>query len=169
MTKLSVTPTQYKALIAIVSAQTTTQRLARRSGIIIDYADSGNAKKTARSHNTSRDAVYRWIGRWKESSELLNHWEREYAEGLLSDSKYLNYIREILTDAPRPGVPSIFTEKQKQKILAIASEKPEKQGVPVTHWTHTLLAQTVIEKGIVPTISTSKIGVFLKEGHIKTA
>jgi len=169
MAKLSITPTQQKALTTIVAAQTSSQRLARRSGIITDYADSGNAKKTARLHNTSRDAVYRWIGRWEESSELLGQWEQEHNEGLLSDSKYLQHIREILTDAPRPGVPSIFTEKQKQKILAIAAEKPEKQGVPVTHWTHALLAQAVKKKGIVPAISPSCIGVFLKEGHIAAA
>jgi putative transposase len=74
----------------------------------------------------------------------------------------------MFADAPRPGAPATFTEEDKQNILALAAEEPEKADVPVTHWTHILLAKAVVDRGIVPAISSSRVGIFLKESHIAT-
>jgi hypothetical protein len=49
------------------------------------------------------------------------------------------------------------------------SGREEDEGVPVTHWSHELLAQAVVGKGIVKTISAAQIGRFLKERSIATA
>jgi putative transposase len=70
----------------------------------------------------------------------------------------------LLSDAKRPGAPATFSEAQKQQIIALAASKPEDEGVPVTHWSHEILAQTVVDKGIVKTISAAQIGRFLKKG-----
>jgi putative transposase len=82
---------------------------------------------------------------------------------------YRRELETILADAERPGAPATFTEEQKQQIIAVATRKPEDEGVPVTHWSHELLAQTAVDKGIVKTISPAQIGRFLKEGRITTA
>jgi putative transposase len=82
---------------------------------------------------------------------------------------YRREIETILADAERPGAPATFTEEQKRQMIAVATRKPEDEGVPVTHWSHELLAQTVIDKGIVKTISPAHIGRFLKECGITTA
>jgi putative transposase len=76
---------------------------------------------------------------------------------------YSQELEALLADAKRPGAPATFTEEQKRQILAVAARKPEDEGVPVTHWSHDLLAQRVIDKGIVKTISPAHIGRFLKE------
>lgn len=135
----------------------------------MDYAVSGNAKKIAELHNTSRETIYRWVTRWQQSFQLLDQWEQEQRQGLLSETRYQRHIKDLLTDRPRPGAPGVFTEEQKQQIVALATEEPKEADVPVTHWTPTLLRQAVIKKGIVSNISISKIWVFLKEGHIKTS
>jgi transposase len=78
------------------------------------------------------------------------------------------YCREIeaaLADAPRPGAPTTFSEEQKKQILTIASEKPKKEGVPINRWTHSILAEHVRKKGIVPNISPAHLGRFFKEGQ----
>jgi len=76
---------------------------------------------------------------------------------------YCRELEAILADAERPGAPATFTEAQKQQIIAMAARKPEDEGIPVTHWSHEILAQTVVDKGIVKTISPAQIGRFLKE------
>lgn len=160
--KPSIALTQQKILSSIRSAHTSPQRLARRSGIIMDYAASGNAKATAEKYSVYRDIVYLWVKRWCQSSSVLDAWEKKYRNGSLSLSQYQHHIEEILTDAQRPGRPSVFSEKQKKEIIAVSKRTPEQEGVLVTHWTHNILARHVSEKGIVPSISSSRLGSFLK-------
>ena len=78
---------------------------------------------------------------------------------------YRRAIETVLSDAKRPGAPATFSEAQKQQIIAMAARKPEDEGVPVTNWSHEILAQAVVDKGIVQTISPAQIGRFLKERH----
>jgi putative transposase len=87
----------------------------------------------------------------------------------VSLTKYAHAIATLLSDAPRPGAPATFTEAEIQQIIAVATRRPEDEGVPVTHWSHEMLAQTVMEKGIVKTISAAQIGRFLKAGHLATS
>ena len=54
-------------------------------------------------------------------------------------------------------------------IIATACEPPEKSGRPVTHWTSRELADEVIKRGIVATISVRHVGRFLKDGGTSTA
>ena len=69
---------------------------------------------------------------------------------------------EILADAPRSGAPSTFAPEQIATMIAVACKDPEACGRPVTHWTPRELAQEVILRGIVPTISARHVGRFLK-------
>jgi hypothetical protein len=124
----------------------------------MDYESSKNANATAKVHHTSREAIYRW----EESAPLLAQWEIEFKEGSLSEPLYKRHIEEVLNDAPRPGKPPVFTEEQKKEIIALSKQEPQKEGVPVSRWTHTILRDTAIEKGIVASISPSRLGIFLK-------
>lgn len=56
-----------------------------------------------------------------------------------------------------------FTADQIALILAVACEPPDKSGRPVTHWTSRELADEVIKRGIVATISVRQVGRFLKQ------
>jgi putative transposase len=169
MKKLTLTPKQTKLVTNLVRASTSPQCVALRAGLILDYAESGNKSSVATKYSVGRDTVRRWCQRWQSYQTELDQLETENQAGTLSDTMYRREIETILADAERPGAPATFTEKQKQQIIAVATRKPEDEGVPVTHWSHELLAQTVVDKGIVKTISAAQIGRFLKERSITTA
>ena len=78
-------------------------------------------------------------------------------------------IEEVLSDLPRAGCGGKFTADQIALILATACEPPDKSGRPVTHWTSRELADKVIKRGIVATISVRQVGRFLKDGGTSTA
>jgi putative transposase len=161
--KLTLTPTQTKLVTNLVHASTSPQCIVLRGGLILDYAELGNKSWVATKYGVGRDTVRLWCQRWQNSQTELDRLETEYQAGALSETKYRREIETLLADAKRPGAPATFTEAEIQQIIAIAARKPEDEGIPVTHWSHEILAQTVIDKGIVKTISAAQIGRFLKE------
>ena len=85
-----------------------------------------------------------WIKRWQEANK-----ETE--------------VEERLKDKARSGRKPTITAEQWCKIMALACEKPENHGVPITHWSHSTLTAEIIKQGIVETISMSHVGDFLKK------
>ena len=166
MKKLTLTPTQTKLVTSLVHASTSPQCIVLRGNLILEYAELGNKSWVATKYGIGRDTVGRWCERWQKSQSELDRLEAEYLAGTVSETKYRREIETLLSDAQRPGAPATFTEAQKQQIIAMATRKPEDEGVPVTNWSHEILAQTVTEKGIVTSISAAQIGRFLKEGHV---
>ena len=81
----------------------------------------------------------------------------------------LEAIAEVLSDWPRAGCGGTFTAEQIAQILAVACEPPENSGRPVTHWTPRELADEVIQRGIVPSISVRHVGRFLKDSRVEAA
>lgn len=169
MKNLTFTPKQRKLITSLVRASTTPHGVALRASLILDYAESDNKSLVATKYSVGRDTVRRWCQRWQSYQAELERLETENQAGILSDTLYRREIEAILADAERPGAPATFTEEQKREMIAVATRKPEDEGVPVTHWSHELLAQMVVDKGIVTSISAAQIGRFLKEGGITTA
>lgn len=165
MQKITLTKTQHTLLTNIIHQKTSPQQLVFRAKIILAYVEIDAKQAVADQQQITRDTVYRWIKRWQSVTEELSRLEATYTAGQLSESLYQRALAALLHDAPRPGHPTTFTEDEKQKIIALASEKPETVGVPITHWTHKLLRDTIIARGIVPTISSAQVGRFLKQGH----
>jgi len=60
----------------------------------------------------------------------------------------------------------VFTAEHICQLIAIACEAPPEH---LSHWTPPELAQTLIKRGIVETISASSVGRFLKSGGFETA
>ncbi len=137
--------------------------------LILDSAQSGKKSWVATKYGVGRDTVRRWCQRWQTSQTELDRLETEYQAGTLSETRYRREIETLLADAKRPGAPATFSEAQKQQIIAIAAREPEDEGIAVTHWSHEILAQTVVDKGIVKTISAAQIGRFLKERHTQAS
>ena len=52
-------------------------------------------------------------------------------------------------------------------ILAVACEPPEKSGRPISHWTARELADEVVKRGIVPSISATQVGRYLREAALQ--
>jgi transposase len=169
MKRLTLTPTQSKLVSSLVRASTSSHSVVQRGSLILECAEAGNISRAARKHSVGRATVRRWCERWHDAQAELDRLEAEYLAGTLSETKYRREIETLLCDAKRSGAPATFSEAQKQQIIAMATRKPEDEGVPVTHWSHEMLAQTVRERGIVKTISAAQIGRFLKGGHLAAA
>jgi putative transposase len=162
---LTLTTKQTQCLTDITRASTSPQRLVQRASMILGYALSGNQSAVAKAVKVDRDTVRHWLSRWRSVQADLERLEAMCQAEQLSACLYRREIEHLLCDAPRPGAPPTFSEAQKQQIIALASETPEQAGVPVTHWSHGLLAQTVTTKGIAQSISPAQVGRFLKGSH----
>ena len=74
---------------------------------------------------------------------------------------------ERLADAPRPGGPTTFSLEQILQLFAMACEKPENYGRPISHWTSRELADEVSKQGIVKSISPRHVGRLMNEADLK--
>ena len=110
-----------------------------------------------------RHQVGRWRRRWADAVQSLAAAETEETA-----KAFVALIEQLLNDAPRPGAPVKFTAEEVTQIIAVACEDPEDSARPVTHWTPKELADEVIQRGIVPSISPRQVGRFLKSGGPQT-
>jgi putative transposase len=72
-------------------------------------------------------------------------------------------VLSFFQDAPRSGTPKKIGYEVVQKIMAIACSKPTEFGIPRTTWNRDLIAQTVVEEGLIERISGSYVSVLLKK------
>jgi transposase len=73
-------------------------------------------------------------------------------------------IEERLADLPRPGAPARITAEQVCQIVALACEVPAESGRPISQWSQREIADEVMKRGIVNTISPRHAGRLLKGG-----
>lgn len=139
-TPVHLTETERAQLQQIVKRHSTTQQLALRASISLLTDDGENHRAIARALNISRDMVRLWRNRWLELSQ-----------------KGISVV-ERLADAPRPGVPLTFSLKQLLQLFALACEKPEHYGRPISHWTPRELADEIVKQGIVTSVSPRHVG-----------
>ena len=144
--KINLNETEKKQLEKILNEPSTPQFMAKRVRIIL-MANSGEYKNTEISKYVGIDAgeVTKWTKRWVESEIVV--------------------IEDRLKDKPRSGRPATITAEQWCKVMALACEKPENHGVPITHWSLPSLTAQIIKQGIVDKISTTYVGTFLKKSN----
>lgn len=102
-----------------------------------------------------------WRKRWRDSWEKLCLWECQEPRRLRQA------IRDLLSDAPRPGSPGTFTAEQIAEIQAVACEPPKLSGRPISHWTNVELRDEVVQRGIVSQISVSQVGRYLRNAVLQ--
>ncbi len=156
--EVKVTEFQEKVLRQIMKSTKASQANVMRAEIVMRaYAEESNVQ-IAREMECDRGTVIKWRKRWSENQESLQE-----VEDKVTESGYRKVIEgTTLSDAERSGRPNTFTAEQLCQIIAVAVQKPEEYGCPVTHWTPYELAQTVIKEGIVSSISPRHVGRFLK-------
>ena len=138
----------------------TPYRLVERSRLILMSAQGISNVAQARRLGIDRQRVRRWRTRWAVNEERLSAAEQEGA----SDKDLTKLMFCLLADEVRSGTPPKFTAEQLTKIIAVACELPEESDRPVTHWTPAELADEVIQRGIVESISPRHIDRVLKGG-----
>ncbi len=115
--------------------------------MILAAAQGKRNAEIARELGASVDTVRSWRMRWI---------------GLQAVPLEEISVNERLTDVPRPGRPSEISAEQTCQIVALACEQPKER--PISQWTGREIADEVIRRGILPTISPRHAARVLKRG-----
>jgi putative transposase len=145
--ELMLSEQERKELEALVRRHSTPQQVAKRARIVLAAAEGKRNAEIARELEVSVDTARTWRGRWIGLQPLP-----------LSELS----IRERFEDIPRPGRPSEITAEQTCQMVAMACEQPQER--PISHWTGREIAEEVMRRGIVPTISARHAARVLKKG-----
>lgn len=146
-TPLTLSEKEQNDLEVLVRRHSTPQQVALRGRMILAAADGKNNSQIARELGVSVDTVRSWRMRWI---------------GLQAVPLEELDVRERLTDIPRPGRPSEITAEQTCQIVALACEQPKAR--PISPWTGREIADEVIRRGILSTISPRHAARVLKKG-----
>ena len=138
-----------QSLIDLSRRHLTPQQIGLRARIILLAAEGKNHTQIATELDVSVDMARLWRKRWSSLAGIP-----------LTDLS----ISERLEDAPRAGKPTSITAEQVCRIVALACEAPEQAGRPISHWTGREIADEIIARGIVETISPRHAQRLLKRG-----
>lgn len=125
------------------------QQIALRARIVLAAAEGRKNKEIEKKYKVTADTVRLWRQRWVKLQDIS-----------LADLS----IEDRLQDAPRPGAPAKITADQRCRIEALACEKPEKAGRPITHWSAREIADELIKREILTEISPRHAARLLKRG-----
>ena len=145
--ELKLSEPERKELEALVHRHSTPQQMAKRARIVLAAAEGKRNAEIAREVEVSVDMARTWRGRWISLHPIP-----------LTDLS----IRERFEDIPRPGRPAEITAEQTCQMVAMACEQPKER--PISHWTGREIADEVMRRGIVPTISPRHAARLLKKG-----
>jgi len=145
--ELTLSEEEQTRLEVFVHRHTTPQQLAKRGRMVLAAAEGKRNAEIARELSVSVETVRSWRGRWISLQAL------PLAE--LS-------VAERLTDAPRPGKPSQITAEQRCQMVALACDQPKER--PISHWTGREIAEEMMQRGIVKSISPRHASRLLKKG-----
>lgn len=138
-----------QALEEFVRRRLAPQQLVLRARIILLAADGKSSTEIADELAITREMVGLWRRRWASLAAIP-----------LSELS----ISERLEDAPRSGAPQTITPEQLCQITALACEAPEKSGRPISQWTGQEIADEIMQRGIVDSISPRHAQRLLKRG-----
>jgi putative transposase len=134
------------------------QAIAMRARLVLAAAVGNGPSEAARELGCSRRMAGIWPERFARAvqdwGEAVDKWDL----GVLTEK-----VLDVLEDRERSGAPSTFTPEQLCQIMAVAIEKPEECGRPISHWSARELADEAKRRKIVPSISTRQVGRFLKK------
>ncbi|MDP9373853.1 MAG: helix-turn-helix domain-containing protein [Chloroflexota bacterium] len=147
---VTLTAEERRELAAIVRRPSAPQQLALRARIILLAADGANNSQIARHLAVDVGTPRLWRTRWL---------------GLAAVPLEELSVAERLEDAPRPGGPCRITAAQVCQLTALACETPQGSGRPISQWSGRELADEVVRRGIVDTISARHATRLLKRGR----
>jgi transposase len=146
---VTLTDAERQGLERLVRRHTVGQQIALRSRIVLSAAAGKNNSQIAKEEDVALDTVRLWRQRWLDLQPIA-----------LTDLS----VEERLQDLPRSGAPPRITAEQVCQITAMACEKPEESGRPISHWTAREIADEIMERKIVDHISPRHAARLLKRG-----
>lgn len=147
--KIELSEKERRELERVVAKHNVGQQKAERARIILKAAEGKNHAEIAAELGISVDMAYLWRQRWLALAPI--------------ELKDLS-VEERLDDLPRPGVPARLTADQICRMEQLACEAPEKAGRPISQWTGREIADEMIKRGIVESISPRHAARLLKRG-----
>jgi len=154
---------QQRLLEQMSRKRTGVHQLVQRTQIVLLAAAGGSNTQISQQVNLHRHQVRHWRQQWQDASEQLQRLE---AEGV-GDEALTQQIM-VLSDEARSGGPAKFSVEQIIEVVAVACELPASSGLSISHWTPRALAEEVVRRGIVESISARSVGRFLKRGNLTT-
>ena len=146
---IDLTDDERRDLEALIRRHTTAQQIALRARMIVAAADGQNNSQIARALGVHVETVRVWRTRWL---------------GLRAASLEDLPIEERLSDAPRPGAPARITAEQVCRVVELACAAPEESGRPITQWSSREIADEIMARGIIASISPRHAARLLKRG-----
>lgn len=147
--QIELDPENHKALDELVRRHSTPQQLVMRARIILLAAAGKNHTEIARELGLSIDMARLWRNRWVSFANIP-------LEELT--------VAERLEDEPRSGKPATISAEQVCQIVSLACEAPEQSGRPISQWTGREIADEIMRRGIVESISPRHAQRLLKRG-----
>ena len=161
---ISLTDKQRKTLEEVSSSRSERKDHIQRSLIILHVNAGISDSKITKKLHICKSTVALWKRRWLSYREqLLLLDERE------TGIDYKRAILRILSDEERSGVKPKFTSEQICQIINVACESPGESDLPLSHWSLTSLADELVKRKIVDSISTSQLSLFLKSSRYKAS
>jgi putative transposase len=146
-TEVKLSEEEKEGLEQLIRRHNVGQQIALRGRIILAAGQGQTSSAISRKLGVTINTAQRWRNRWVKAQKI------SYDD--LS-------IEDRLQDGPRPGAPSKITADQRCQIEALACEKPEKAGRPISQWTAREIADEIIERKIVEHISRRHAARLLK-------
>jgi transposase len=147
--RIELSETERQGLEKLAARHTIGQQKAQRARIILKAAEGKNHTEIARELKVSIDMATLWRERWLALAGI----------GLEDLS-----VEDRLEDLPRPGAPSGLSADQLCRIEQMACEAPAQAGRPISHWTGREIADEMMKRGIVASISSRHAARLLKKG-----
>lgn len=147
--KIELSEKERSELERLVAKHNVGQQTAQRARIILKAAEGKNHAEIGAELGISVDMACLWRRRWLALAAI--------------ELKDLS-VEERLEDLPRPGVPPRLTADQVCRMEQLACEAPEKAGRPISQWTGREIADEMVKRGIVESISPRHAARLLKKG-----
>lgn len=136
-----------QALEKLEKGHNTRQQIAKRAKMIRLAALGQDNGTISREVGVHRNTVSLWRERWLVLEPIP-------PEELSAE--------ERLEDLPRPGAPARITADQRCQLEALACEPPAESGRPISQWTGREIADEMVKRNIVDTISPRHAARLLK-------
>lgn len=151
--EIKLTDEERQGLEKLVRRHSTPQQIALRGRIVLAAADGKNNAQIAQEFGLNVETARLWRNRWLTLSPIA-----------LDDLS----VKERLEDLPRPGAPRQITADQRCQIEAMVCEEPEDSERPISHWTGREIADEIMKRGILETISPRHAARLLKRWRSQT-
>ena len=156
---LTLSPHEKAELERIDRQHTAACRLVQRARIILLAAQGLSVSNIATALRVCHNTVRKWVGRYAAdpSPGTSTAANASLLEPTAESAEPPPSKLPRLADGPRSGRPDTFSAEECCRIIALACERPQDHGRPITHWTARELKDEVQGQGIVASISVRHV------------